>query len=473
MVLNYRYSLFIHCLFLFSLAYPNSMAKASSKGDSTVIFDESTPSFYGRRAISPPINSQTSDIVQSEALYEPIDKVSPRPEITPPATLASVTEVAPLPPIPLSREELLLAKKAKYYIDRNWNQQTGLIDSVQGYHHSTMWDVASGLAAIQSLEGIGLYTEDEAESKISRTLSTLEQLPLYDDRLPNREYDTHTAQPSGRHSTSSSNGNGWSALDIGRLLIWLEITARHKPQFISQIESIKSKWQLSDVINDKTLYGELKTTTQRRYRQEGRLGYLQYSAQGFVLAGFDVSNAFKPSDVSSEILDTTLIYIDNRNLPYFTSDPYVLNAIELGQKKAWWDQLLPLFILQKNKSIVEEKLWIFGEDAMNKPPWFSYNNIFIYGKGWLSTAPGGKPIENPQVFSNKVAQGLSVIFHEDEFSKQLNKKIIANSLSYRSIPTGLYKNNAPNTAFNINTNSLVLTSLWYKHRNYTPLITVD
>ncbi|MGF1724064.1 DUF3131 domain-containing protein [Photobacterium nomapromontoriensis] len=469
MGMMYHYFLFFLCL-LFPIFFPLScIANTQHKAKFPEISDDVPPSFYGQRAISPSLpisNSKTLPLKQHAAIAQPIaDKAT---QSLPPKPI----DIMPTIPIPLNRHELLLAKKAQYYIDRNWNQQTGLIDSVQGYHHSTMWDVASGLAAILSLEGIGLYTEIEATSKIRLTLHTLERLPLYDERLPNREYDTHTAQPSGNYSSSSSKGNGWSALDIGRLLIWLEITARHKPQFISQITAIKTKWQLSDIIKDKTLYGELKTSQHQRYRQEGRLGYLQYAAQGLELAGFDVSNAFQPDHISSTIIDNTIIYTDDRNLPYFTADPYVLNAIELGQTNAWWDQLIPLFHLHKNKSRQERKLWIFAEDAMDRSPWFSYNNIYIYGKSWLSTAPGGKPIENPQIFSNKVAQGFSVIFYDDEFSQQLSQQIIDNSLAFRAIPTGLYKDNAPNTAFNINTNSLVLASLWYKHRNYAPLIIV-
>ncbi|WP_051902515.1 DUF3131 domain-containing protein, partial [Photobacterium sanctipauli] len=326
--------------------------------------------------------------------------------------------------IPLTRKELLLASKAKQYIDRNWNKETGLIDSVQGYHHSTMWDVGSAIAAILSLEGIGMIPSREVSSKLSITLDTLENLPLYDDRLPNREYSTVDGLPSGRYSASSSNGNGWSALDVGRLLIWLEITARHKPQFSEQIETIKETWQLADAVNNKTLYGELKSGKRKHYRQEGRLGYLQYAAQGFQLSGYDVSDAYKIRNISPEIIDDELVFIDTRNLPYFTTDPYVLNAIELGRKDEWWDQLDTLFTLQKTKSAQENQLWVFAEDAMSKAPWFSYNNIFIYGRSWVSTSPGGKPVENPQVFSNKVAQGLSVLYPYDDFAKSLHNQVV-------------------------------------------------
>ncbi|GHA51997.1 DUF3131 domain-containing protein [Photobacterium aphoticum] len=438
------------------------------------------PSFYGHRTIKQqPLKEVPAPIeFQRRAIAPPIIEEAEMLKIEEAnlnhATLSVSPDDVPLkqdtlPRITLSRDEQLLAKKAQYYIDRNWQDKTGFIDSVQGYPHSTMWDVASGLSALLALEGLGLYSTEQTDSKIARTLKTLFTFPLYDQRLPNREYNTHTGLPSGRLSDKARNGNGWSALDIGRLLIWLEITSRHKPHFKPDIDRILSHWQLADAIHQQTLYGELYTGKKRYYRQEGRLGYLQYTAQGFEMAGFGVDNAYSQADTRSAKLDGHTVFIDERNLPYFTSDPYVLNAVELGRKGDWWDQLDTLFALHKAHSAQQQSLWVFAEDALNHVPWFAYNNIFIYGRAWLSTAPGGKPIENPQIFSNKMALGFSVLYPDDPFGQQLHQQVIANSLHYRAVPTGVLRNDAPNLAFNINTNAFVLSALWYKHRNYLPL----
>lgn len=383
-------------------------------------------------------------------------------EITPPALQNTEKTLA------LSRQDLLLAKKAKFYIERNWNKKTGLIDSVQGYHHTTLWDIASGIAAIIALEHIGLITNFDANSRLSKTLTTMINLPLYNNELPNREYNTQTGLPSGHQSNTASNGNGWSALDIGRLLIWLEITKQYKPELTPLIDLVTDKWQLNRAVNNYTLYGELKTKKSRSYRQEGRVGYLQYAAQGYQFAGLDVSSAFKPDNTELIIQDNIALYIDQRNLPFFTSDSYILQAIELGQSPTWWNQLDSIYQLHKNYYAKNKALRIFSEDAMNRKPWFSYNNINIYGQPWLSTNTQGKKIINPQVFSNKVAFAFSVLFN-DEFSQQLADKVVANSLYQRVIPTGLYKNNTINTAYNINTNSLILVSLWFKLRDNKPI----
>ncbi|WEM43534.1 DUF3131 domain-containing protein [Photobacterium sp. DA100] len=438
---------------------------------------ESDPSFYGARSIIPNQQSITgSDIQFQRRAIAPVmtneeeaskNEAAPLVLITPSRTELTTS---PLSAVTLSRNDKLLAKKAYYYFEQNWNDKTGLFNSVQGYHHTTMWDVASGIAAILSAEGLALITTEQANDKLAKTLDALLTLPLYQQSLPNREYSTRSAKPSGRFSTHRSNGNGWSALDIGRLLIWLEILQTHKPELRPAIQHIVDKWQLEKAVFQGTLYGELKTGQNSHYRQEGRLGYLQYAAYGYKLFGFDVSAAYKQQDIAQVTVEGIPLLVDQRNLAYFTTDPYVLLGIEIGSQNQWWNQLNALFELHKLKSAKEASYWVFAEDAMSRSPWFSYNNMYIYGKAWVSIAPGGQPIENPQIFSNKAAFALSVLFDGDDFGYELAEQVVANSLPHRAIPTGVYLNGGPNSAYNINTNSLILSALWYKKRHFTPLI---
>jgi hypothetical protein len=432
------------------------------------------PSFYGGRSVSQQNNQQAPEKItfqrRSVAPAIPIKDdaqsknnlldINENPLLrTLDSSKASTNIVLSFDKI--SRQEWLLAKKAGYYFERNKNENTGLTDSVQGYHYTTMWDVASDIGAILALEALELNTTVQADAKLNRILTTLAAIPLYNNQLPNREYNTETGLPSGKKN--NRNGNGWSALDIGRLLIWLEITKQQKPYFQKQVNIITERWLLSRAVHKKTLYGTQYTKNDEFYRQEGRLGYLQYAAQGYQLAGFDVANSFIRDHAKVVNVDDISLYIDTRNVPFFTTDPYVLQAIEIGENTAWWNQLEPVYQLHKQQYNQSKKLWIFAEDAINKSPWFSYNNIYFYGKSWLSTSSGGKPIENPQVFSNKIAFGLSVLF-EGTFSDTLKQTVIENSRSSRVIPAGIYQNNAPNTSYNINTNSLILVSLWYKAR---------
>lgn len=488
------YSLSETRLFLVSFSFFVVILNLILFSVSVLAEENDKPSFYGQRAVTvdDPKSQQVTISFQRRAIAPQINKNNDEDSGS---TLSTITaaddayqekntqlmaantgvnvelrEYSIKATIPLSRNEKLLAQKASHYFNYNWRSEIGLIDSVQGYPHTTMWDIASGIGALLAMEGLHIISSETAHQKIEQTLTALRSLPLYDTRLPNREYRTTDGSPSGAFSQSPSQGNGWSALDIGRLLIWLEITARHKPEFRKDIEAIKANWQLDSAVHENTLYGELKTQAGTLFLQEGRLGYLQYAARGYQLTGLDVGKAFQREQIAIKDVDGFKLYIDQRNLPYATSDPYVLNAIELGRDQQWWDQLETLYALQETKSIQENRLWVFSEDAISKAPWFSYNNFYIYGKSWLSTAPGGTPIEDPQIFSNKVALGLSVLFPDHPFSHQLSQAVIKNSLTHRSVPTGIYMSGGFNAAYNINTNSLILTALWFKNRNYRPLI---
>lgn len=440
--------------------------------------EENAPSFYGQRNVAP----VTSDLKQPEISFQrrslaPVIPAQPTNEKTPEKTLKaehfsddlSQHNATQLDLTHLTRNDWLLAKKAQYYINKNFQKKTGLWDSVQGYTHTTMWDVASGIGANLALEKLQLQSTEITIDNLTTTLKTLSTIPLYNQELPNREYNTKTGLPSGSYSKSTKNGNGWSALDIGRLLIWFKIMEQQHPILKADIDKVLNYWDLTRATHQGTLFGTKYSKGKEHYRQEGRLGYLQYCAIGYQLYGYDVKNSFQPAEHYQQvIIDERKTWIDTRNVPYFTSDPYAISAIELGASKAWWQQLDTVYKLHKDGWQRKDHLHAYAEDAMNKSPWFAYNNLFYYGQSWLSTTPSGKTVSNPQVFSNKVAMAFSVLY-DDAFSKRLMNKVIENSLHSRSIPTGEYENGAKNIALNINTNSLVLVALWFKAQASTPI----
>lgn len=368
----------------------------------------------------------------------------------------------------LTRNELLLAKKAQFYIEQSRQANTGLWDSVRGYPHTTMWDVASGIGATLALEGIGLKSSEVTLHELTQTLESLKKLPLYKNQLPNREYSTKTGLPSGRLSQTPSNGNGWSALDIGRLLIWLDILKVKHPTLEEDVDAIINSWALERAVKDNTLYGTKLYKGREYYRQEGRHGYLQYAIKGYQLFGYNIDNSAAEPFLDPVLINDIEVIKDNRNVPFFTSDPYVLGAIEFGIDPEW-NQLQDIYDLHKNFWLENQILVSYGEDAMNKNPWFAYNNIYYYKKPWTSVSPSGKTIENPQQLSHKVAYGFSVLF-DDEFSDALAEEVTTNSLQFRSISTGVYEDGGNNTAFNINTNSLILVALWYRSLGDQPIL---
>lgn len=88
--------------------------------------------------------------------------------------------------------ELLItqwAEKAWDYFKVNFNKETGLVNSVNRYHYSTMWDIAGNLAGYYSAFKLGIIDSTEYFSKTEQAFNSIENLPLYNKELPNREYD--------------------------------------------------------------------------------------------------------------------------------------------------------------------------------------------------------------------------------------------------------------------------------------------
>ncbi|HBE33867.1 MAG TPA: hypothetical protein DD990_21770, partial [Cyanobacteria bacterium UBA11368] len=50
----------------------------------------------------------------------------------------------------LTAEEMAMAKSAWAYFEANWNEETGLVNSVDGFASVTMWDQAAAIAALVS-----------------------------------------------------------------------------------------------------------------------------------------------------------------------------------------------------------------------------------------------------------------------------------------------------------------------------------
>ena len=94
----------------------------------------------------------------------------------------------------LSEEEFEWANVAWQYFENNYQENTGLVNSVDGYPSTTMWDTASYLMGLISAEKINIISTEEFELRMEKALTTLARLPLVDGLLPNKAYNTQTLE---------------------------------------------------------------------------------------------------------------------------------------------------------------------------------------------------------------------------------------------------------------------------------------
>src|SRR5690606_7683270 len=134
----------------------------------------------------------------------------------------------------------------------------------------------------------------------------------------------HLEQPS-------SVGAGWSALDVGRLLVWLRILEERHPHFSAEVEDVLERWNWDRLVHN----GELQGTHRRGHGpeltwQEGRLGYEHYAAAGLALHERLVPGSLDFDQVQEKvILGRTLTY-DQRHHAFLTAEPFILGALEIG-----------------------------------------------------------------------------------------------------------------------------------------------
>lgn len=293
-------------------------------------------------------------------------------------------EPAPPPFRHASEAELYAAAAARAwaYIDANWEERTGFVRTVPEWPVATVWDIGSGLAALVSAHDLGLVERAEYERRLARVLETLAGMPLFDGAAFNKTYTTSSARMLSRADSVSSRGFGWSAIDMGRLLIWLRVVADREPQFADAAQTVVDRLDFGRLVRDGYLHGEdLDRRGRPRTYVEGTLGYEQYAARGFALWGHPAGHALnltenaKPLDMWGET-----VLIDRRRRDCLTSEPFVLTGLELGWSPAM--RLLALNVLR-----VQEARWqrtgqvtVASEDASLVPPYHFYY-FCVHGEG--------------------------------------------------------------------------------------------
>jgi len=408
-------------------------------------------------------------LISAFSLVITLEKMTFEARVSPKSTIKKKTKLILPASRQLTPEELKWAKIAWRYFQNNTIPETGLVNSVNNYNSSTLWDSASYLMAVISVQRLGLIDKQEFDKRISQFLTSMANLPLYENKLPNKVYHTQTLKMVDYTNKSTEKGIGWSALDIGRLMVPLNILVWNYPEFTPQVKSITKNWSLNSITKNGELYGALLEKGKTLYQQEGRLGYEQYGAKSFQLIGLDVTNSI---DYTSwlKFIDIHGINIptDSRDPSVFTahnyvvSEPYILDGIEYG-----WDQISKEFagrIYNVQKAHYEETgmLTAVSEDNIDQAPYFVYNTVFTDGKEWNAITEDGTDASEFKTLSTKAAFGWHMLY-ETEYTKKL--MAVASKLNdpQKGWYSGRYdKTGKPNKAITANTNGIILETLAYK-----------
>ena len=394
---------------------------------------------------------------------------------TPPNAVSAAT-----PPQPLTQSDRIAAQQAWQYFDRNWNPQTGLVNSVNNYPWTTLWDQGSAILGIHAARQLGVIQPERFNSMINRLLQTLETLPLPATKLPNKAYSTRTGEMRRLDNTPDPKGtSGWSALDTARFLLGLHVLRTHYPEYQQRINRIVEGWNLSQLVKDGWLHGNIPDSKgQIRLLQEGRLGYEQYAAHALKLWGIEAENALNNPPVQTVEVEGIPLQIDRRNLVnsgatnYLTNEPYLLWGLELGWNEAVKPQVLNLLQVQAQRFERTKILTAVNEDSLDRPPYFLYYSVYANGQSWNATNSTGKAYPQLRFLSTKAAFAWNALMPNDSYPSTLREAVQNLAKQNHGYFSGRYENSSlgVNSSIDVNTNAVILESLLYKARGDRPLV---
>ncbi|TAE26776.1 MAG: DUF3131 domain-containing protein [Candidatus Kapaibacterium sp.] len=385
--------------------------------------------------------------------------------------LVDTSKGIPAPPSSdLTPQEQEFARIAWRYFERNYQEQTGLVNSVDQYPASTMWDTGSYLMGVISAYKLGVIPEEVFQKRISTCLQALAGLPLYDKELPNKSYNTKTKQMANYDNTPSPRGIGWSAIDVGRLFVPMNILTWEYPEFAGQVRGVIKRFRFSHVVQGGIMFGAVVGDSNRtEYPQEGRIGYEEYAAKSYSIMGTDVFGALKYDDfLQYENIYGVQIPTDSRTpdrykaFNYVVSEPYILDGLEYGFDNYSREFAYRVYRAQEERFNRTGILTAVSEDNIDTVPYFVYNTVFTAGKQWSCITDKGEDVSQFRSMSTKAVFGWYSLY-QTPYTKKLLEKTISLYDPEKGWYSGLYeKTGKPNKAITCNTNAIILEALCYK-----------
>ncbi len=381
-------------------------------------------------------------------------------------------------PLPqkLSAREMQWATTAWSYFRDNTQDSTGLVDSVAGFNATTLWDSSSYLLGLVSAYRIGIIERDEFDRRMDKALASIEALPLFDDALPNKSYNTITLEMTDYANKPVARGIGWSAIDIARFLVPVNVIIWNYPRHADAARAIVNKWDLSRMVDDGMLIGAtVDENGKTSLVQEGRIGYEEYAARTMLLMGHDVTRALQYDDyvhyvpvygydIPTDLRTPDLFDAHN----YVVSESYILSGLEFGLDSAMREYAWRVYRAQEQRYVKTGELTAVSEDHIDRAPWFVYNTVFVDDKVWNTITDTGEDASEHRTLSTKSALGWHVLF-DTPYTGQLMEVVDGLRSASEGWFSGRYEvDKTTNKSLTANTNGIVLESLHY--RVHGPLV---
>lgn len=369
----------------------------------------------------------------------------------------------------LNPAESEMARIAWSYFENNTDADTGLVNSVDGYTSATLWDTASYLLALLSVRDLEIIDHSEFVDRLQRVLGTLADISLFENRLPNKVYSTATATMTTYNNQPTTRGVGWSAVDIGRIMVPFSVLVWKYPEVTPLVDEVLSNWDMRAIIDKAEMFGaDINEEGETLMLQEGRLGYEEYAAKALVLAGLDLTEAinyerhFEYIEIDGIKVGTDIRTPDKFDaLNFVVSEPYVLDGLEFGWDRYSESLSYGVYRAQEERYKRTGRLTAVTEDHIDQAPYFVYNTVFADGKSWSAITEKGKDASEFRTLSTKASLGWYALY-DTAYTEKLFKRVQNNYLEGKGFYAGIYEQSGDvNKALTANTNAIILESLRY------------
>lgn len=385
---------------------------------------------------------------------------------------------------PLTLEQRRMAKAAWRYFENNFQPTTCLYNSVDGYPSTTMWDTASAIGGLVGAFELELLDAASFDERMECMLASLQRLPLYRSELPNKAYHTVTLQPVDYKNQPAEIGV--SALDLGRILLWLAIVRERYPLHAGAVDQVVLRWHFCNVVDrGGALFGAANGDAgEVVYLQEGRLGYEEYAATGFQLWGFETAEASRIEPAEEVKLEGVKILYDARDPEkygahtYVVTEPHLLAGLEMNwdlphdqvNNDSWASDEMSrklarrVYRVQARRFRSTGQLTARTEHHVVGDPYFVYDTIFSDGTPWHTMTDTGEAHPDLAAVAAKAAVGMWVLF-DTSYTRQLASSVLPLVDPEKGVYEGYLEADGQRIdALTANTNGIILEALLYREQ---------
>lgn len=381
----------------------------------------------------------------------------------------------------LTEKEMGWANTAWLYFANNTQLSTGLVNSIDNYPTMDMTSLADYLIALQAARQFELISTKAHDERLTMAIDFLVTMPLTRQGVPNKVYSTSAGNMVDYGNQPSELG--WSAIDIGRLLIALAITKQHNPEFSEYIDKAVLRWNFCALVSDKgELYGGNISNGQIHSFKEGRLGIEEYASYGYLDWQIIPKKTMMLEPYEVATINGIDLLFDGRDPRFFDvlrpvfSTPYLWLGLEFN-----WDDIddldsfdaqhtnAPLAAMADSIYQVQQSRWdverIYtarAEHVVSGEPYFVYDAIYALGTPWITVAEDGSSHDHLALVSTRVAFQMWALWKTD-YTERLITLVQELSHPQRGWYEGRYEiSSAYEKSITLKTNAGVLEALLYK-----------